>query len=469
MYKRKASWLKHLDFMILDVICLIFAYTLSYMIRHNSGIPYGDLLYQRMCMILAIVSVMAGGLLENYKNILQRGYYKEFRAVFQHVVIVAGGVLAYMFFVKASASYSRIAYGQLFVIGSVFIYAERILWKNLIRKRVAKSRSLPRVLVVADKVSMEKCLKTLLGKKYTSYRLVGCVVYDADLAGTVICGVPVVCSFDEIISYARKNILDEMLIQPSGHEEEFENVIQEFIRMGITVHIGVSRIFGNLPNKTTGKFGDYAVLTSTIQKVRIRQLFIKRLMDIGGSIAGLCITGIALIIVGAIIKIQSPGPVFFSQTRVGKNGRKFRIYKFRSMYLDAETRKKELMEQNKMQGFMFKMDDDPRITPIGKFIRKTSIDELPQFWNILKGDMSLVGTRPPTVDEFEQYDTHHRVRLSIKPGLTGLWQVSGRSDIVDFEEVVKLDEQYIREWNLGLDIKILWQTVLVVLRGQGSV
>ena len=137
--------------------------------------------------------------------------------------------------------------------------------------------------------------------------------------------------------------------------------------------------------------------------------------------------------------------------------------------MDAEERKKELMKENKMNGLMFKMDDDPRIIPIGKFIRKYSIDEFPQFWNVLKGDMSLVGTRPPTVDEYEQYDLHHKVRLSIKPGLTGMWQVSGRSDITDFEEVVALDNKYIREWSIWLDIKILIETLGAVLGSKGSV
>ena len=145
MYKRKAGWLKHLDFMLLDVVCLLLAYTLSYIIRHNGGNPFEDFLYQRMCMILVITSVMVGVLFESYKNILQRGYYKEFRSVLLHLVIVAGEVLAYMFFMKESASYSRIMYAQLFVFGGVFIYAERILWKSVLRKRIGTSRILPRV------------------------------------------------------------------------------------------------------------------------------------------------------------------------------------------------------------------------------------------------------------------------------------------------------------------------------------
>ncbi len=142
------------------------------------------------------------------------------------------------------------------------------------------------------------------------------------------------------------------------------------------------------------------------------------------------------------LKLESPGPLFFKQKRVGRMAVCFYIHKLRSMYMDAEERKKELMAQNEMNGLMFKMQDDPRITKVGKFIRKTSIDELPQFFDVLRGDMSLVGTRPPTLDEYKQYESHHKRRLSMKPGITGLWQVSGRSDIEDFEEVVKLDVQY---------------------------
>jgi len=139
------------------------------------------------------------------------------------------------------------------------------------------------------------------------------------------------------------------------------------------------------------------------------------------------------------------------------------------MYPDAEARKQELMEKNKIKdGMMFKMDNDPRIFPFGHFIRKHSLDEFPQFWNVLKGEMSLVGTRPPTVDEYARYDFHHLSRLSTKPGLTGLWQVSGRSEVVDFEKVVRLDTEYISEWSLGLDVRIVWETVKVVISGSGG-
>lgn len=182
-----------------------------------------------------------------------------------------------------------------------------------------------------------------------------------------------------------------------------------------------------------------------------------------------------------IIRKESPGPVFFKQERVGKNGKKFQIYKFRSMYLDAEERKKELMAQNRIgDGMMFKLDWDPRIIGakilpdgthkkgIGNFIREHSLDEFPQFINVLKGEMSLVGTRPPTVDEWEKYEYHHRARLAAKPGITGMWQVSGRSNITNFEEVVRLDTKYISEWSLGLDIKILFKTFAVFFQKDGA-
>ena len=196
-------------------------------------------------------------------------------------------------------------------------------------------------------------------------------------------------------------------------------------------------------------------------------------MDIAGGVVGCLITGLLYVVVAPCIYIKSPGPIFFSQVRVGKNGKKFKLYKFRSMYMDAEKRKKELMEQNRVKGgMMFKIDNDPRIIGgekgIGGIIRKYSIDEFPQFWNVLKGDMSLVGTRPPTVDEWEKYDLRHRVRLATKPGITGMWQVSGRSDITDFEEVVRLDREYFVGWWIGLDVRILVKTVGVVLLRRGA-
>ena len=215
-------------------------------------------------------------------------------------------------------------------------------------------------------------------------------------------------------------------------------------------------------------FGTTSVIRLSPRLFTDGELLIKRLMDICGAIVGCLICILFGIVVAPIIFLEDPGPIIFKQKRVGRNGKYFYIYKFRSMYQNAEERLKDLQSQNEMQGFMFKMKNDPRITKIGKILRKTSIDELPQFFNVLEGSMSLIGTRPPTVDEYNQYSAHHKRRISIKPGITGLWQVSGRSEITDFEEIVRLDCFYIDHWSIAADIKILLKTFGAVFTGKGS-
>lgn len=198
-------------------------------------------------------------------------------------------------------------------------------------------------------------------------------------------------------------------------------------------------------------------------------LVLKRLGDLALALLGLVAMGLTALIIYPIVQQQSPGPIFFSQKRVGKNGRLFRMYKFRSMYLDADKKKADLLAQNDAtSSLIFKLTNDPRIFPFGQVMRQWSIDELPQFINVLKGEMSVVGTRPPLINEYEQYELHHFKRLTMKPGITGPWQVGGRSNIRDFEEVVRLDTAYIDHWSLWLDIKILLKTVQVVLQREGS-
>ncbi|WP_246055418.1 sugar transferase [Pseudalkalibacillus caeni] len=197
-------------------------------------------------------------------------------------------------------------------------------------------------------------------------------------------------------------------------------------------------------------------------------LFMKRLMDIMGASIGLILLAPLLFIVAFFIKFEDPkGKVFFKQSRVGKNGEMFSMYKFRSMIMNAEKQLGSLMDKNETTGAMFKMKNDPRVTKVGRFIRKTSIDELPQLWNVLKGDMSLVGPRPPLPREVEQYNEYHLQRLLVIPGCTGLWQVSGRSDI-GFEEMVELDLKYIKQRNIGFDILLIFKTVFVLFGSKNA-
>jgi lipopolysaccharide/colanic/teichoic acid biosynthesis glycosyltransferase len=287
---------------------------------------------------------------------------------------------------------------------------------------------------------------------------------------------------DDTIAKLTHGWVDEVFLLQAENMELPSKLMESLFRMGITVNYSITSISdGRWPITEMKNLGPYRVLSSSVSPASAGEMALKRLADIIGGLIGCIITMIVFIFLAPVIYIKSPGPIFFSQNRVGQNGKTFRMYKFRSMYMDAEKRKQELMAKNKIDSdMMFKMDDDPRIIGsekkdkhgrpkgIGNFIRKYSIDELPQFYNILKGNMSLVGTRPPTIDEWEKYDLGHRIRMSIKPGLTGLWQVSGRSGITDFEEVVRLDREYIENWNLMLDIKIILKTIVVVFKGSGA-
>lgn len=192
----------------------------------------------------------------------------------------------------------------------------------------------------------------------------------------------------------------------------------------------------------------------------------KRLIDILGAILGLMVTALLIIPIAVITSVDDPGPIFYSQIRCGLQGKPFRIWKFRSMVVNAEQLKH--LVKNQAQGHIFKCDEDPRVTRVGRFLRRTSLDEFPQFWNVLWGEMSLVGTRPPTPDEVMHYEPHHWERLRVKPGITGEWQVNGRSSIKDFETIVSMDVDYQRKWSVAYDLRLMMKTILVVLKKSGA-
>jgi exopolysaccharide biosynthesis polyprenyl glycosylphosphotransferase len=197
-------------------------------------------------------------------------------------------------------------------------------------------------------------------------------------------------------------------------------------------------------------------------------LVLKRIVDVTGSLCGLVVLAPLMLLIAALVKATSRGPAVFVQERCGLGGRVFRFYKFRTMDVNAEARKAELAHLNEMRGPVFKIARDPRLTRVGSILRKTSLDELPQLWNVLKGDMSLVGPRPPTEDEVEMYSTRQAQRLSVMPGITGLWQVSGRSDIVDFERWIELDLEYAAKWSVAFDLRIMLKTIVVVVLARGA-
>ena len=454
---------------ILDLLCMSVGFFLGIFIRHgNFSCMNTFSVYREVYVVLAISIIANAFFFRPYEDIFRRGFWVEFINVVKCLCVQMGIAVVYMFLVQSSSNYSRLAFAYAVVSISVLTYVGRLLAKTFLKNIVEKSVNRKKLLVVTTSENAEKLLNSSKNEVEFNYQISALAIMDKDMVGQTIAGVPVTASEETLYDDARLTVVDSVLIALEPENPYFKATVNLFHVMGVEVNISLADYNLGIPNQQIVKMGDLTVLSGNLQKAALGDTIAKRTLDIIGGLVGLILTGLFTLIVGPAIMIESPGPIFFSQTRIGKNGRRFKIYKFRSMYMDAEERKKELMEQNKMSGLMFKMDDDPRITKVGKFIRKTSIDEFPQFWNVLKGDMSLVGTRPPTEDEFKQYKARYKKRLSMKPGITGLWQVSGRSSITDFEDVVKLDVQYIENWSFGMDLKILLQTVLVVLKHDGA-
>ena len=369
-----------------------------------------------------------------------------------------------------NAEASRGVYFCIALVNMCLYFGMHIIIKYYLLHVYRNKRANNQVFLVTTAERVEEVIADADHSGDWIHRLASIAIIDENQIGKWYHGVPVVATYDNMFQYVKEQIVDEVFISvPYETGDSLAEVVNRFEDMGATVHVTIEILnkFDDY-HKTFNMLGNIPGVTFSNQSYDWKMLMIKRVMDIAGSIVGLVITAVVTVFLAPPLLIESPGPLFFAQKRVGKNGRFFKIYKFRSMYKDAEERKKELESQNEMNGLMFKMKDDPRITKVGKFIRKTSIDELPQFFNVLKGDMSLVGTRPPTVDEFKQYESHQKRRLSAKPGITGLWQVSGRNEITDFEDVVKLDVQYIDNWSLGLDIKIILKTIKVVFEKGGE-
>ena len=469
----KNRWFKHFDFMLLDMVVIELTYLLVCYLRMKNNWYLFTNLYRSMQVFVVLVDFIIICAIPVHKNILKRKVHQELWESMKNVSILVMALMLYLYFQQQTYFFSRSVFTFFWILASILIWLERSLYKIFVRKQLLKKGSLPLMLLVTDSTRMNETIAKMKRHSENRFILKSVVLTDyrkitAQAAEDKVPSVNIIGDCEAMFEYLKDHVIDEIMLDVDDTKLA-EKLTQELMITGVTVHINLVRAFGELPNQMIERVGGLTVMTSSVHVASPIQLLLKRVMDIAGSLVGLLITGIAFIIFAPIIYVQSPGPIFYSQLRVGKNGKKFKIYKFRSMYPDADKRKAELMKDNKMDGLMFKMDNDPRIFPIGRVMRKLSIDELPQFYNILKGDMSLVGTRPPTVDEWEQYSPHHRARLCAKPGLTGMWQVSGRSDITNFEEVVELDMKYIREWNLFLDIKLLFKTVQVVLTGQGSV
>lgn len=453
-----------------DILCITLSYYLASYIRYeNIHFDYKGQLFLLVYVVIVLFCVLYEMIVNYSRDFVKRGYLVEFMAVTKYNLLMLVVIGSALFLLKEADNFSRLFFGYFIIVNEVITFSVHIGTKKYLQKHYQSSGKRLKTLVITDMTCAHKLMEELLDKIDFMHEVTSVLIWDQELTGDNINGIPVIAHSGSYMDAIKLMPLDEVFIYlPDESRDTVGQLIMNFEMMGVVCHYNID--VGNLDSKarTVGSIAGFTVISYSMTEIDYNKRMLKRGMDIIGAVIGIVITAIFFPFVAVAIKIESKGPVLFSQKRVGKNGRVFCIYKFRSMYIDAEQRKQELMKQNEVKGLMFKIENDPRITKVGRFLRKTSIDELPQFFNVLKGDMSLIGTRPPTLDEYEKYNFYYKRRLSMTPGLTGLWQVSGRSEITDFDDVVKYDLEYIDNWSLTLDLKILLQTIGVVLLRKGS-
>lgn len=323
------------------------------------------------------------------------------------------------------------------------------------------------VLVVGTGPQGEKMARLLQEHQAWGFRLAGFVALEKGQESPLP-GVPVVGTLEDLERFVQETVVDEVLVAlPLGQLAKLENTIARCQEAGVRVRVVLAAFPHLRPRVEVEALGDEALLTLAPAPIAPLPLFCKRLLDVGVALVGLALFAPFFPLLALAIKLDSPGPVFFRQWRCGLRGRRFLLYKLRTMVENAEALRPQLAHLNVMDGPVFKAPRDPRVTRVGRFLRRFSLDEVPQLWNVLKGDMSLVGPRPPLPEEVAHYEPWQRRRLAMKPGLTCLWQISGRTEL-SFAQWMALDLAYIDSWSLALDLKILVKTIPAVLRGRGA-
>ena len=473
MNRRRRSFVINL-LMGLDGIAIAVSFVLAYALRDKFIFPGLSPLLPFSVYFPYLGTVLAVWLLllrstKNYSFIKKRIGCNSRMEIFLKLILVEVVGLAFfamvLFFLRDNLI-SRTFLGYFGAVNYVFLGGIRVLAQAYFRRINQVKKYHRRVLVLGGREEVEQFIEVQAEKPELLLDIV--TLPDPNPPSLFAWNKKEWQSFNErALEFIFNNVVDEVLFVFHDLKlSKISSIVNTCGRLGIMVNVVLDISTINTRKTEIDIVGPYNIISFQSYDYSPPQRFFKHLIDIVAGIVGSFIFCILAIFIAPLIKITSSGPVLFRQTRKGKNGREFQLLKFRTMYADAEEKKKKYEEQNEMDGHIFKIKDDPRVTSFGRFLRKTSLDEFPQFINILKGEMSLVGTRPPTVDEFNSYEIRHRRRLSIRPGLTGLWQVSGRSKIFKFEDIVKLDTDYIDNWTLWLDIKIILKTFTVLFSGR---
>ena len=422
-----------------------------------SALPWQE--YLGFFFLYAIVIVM---FLENQKHyhLLNTCSAAEESVGVARAVFFATLLIAAVIYLSGAKSISRLVVGFSGLLNISTLVLWRLWRRQVIERRVAQGEALKTVLIVgAGPVGQG------LAEYFRNNRQLG-VLVKGFLDSSPPPGVEVLGTVAELADVARANFVDEIFIAETGDRETVKRAAIEARRNHIGVLVIPDLYDGLGWGAPVEHVGDVPAISLHREPIPVVGLMVKRVMDVAVSAAALVLLSPVLAAIALAIKLDSPGGVLYRSQRVGKKGRTLWCYKFRTMGTDADARKEELREKNERQGPIFKMDNDPRVTRLGRWLRKYSLDELPQFWNVLKGEMSLVGPRPHTLDDYEQYSLDHLRRLDVTPGLTGLWQVRARREPM-FEKAVALDVEYIENWSIWLDLKIILETIPSVFKGTG--
>ncbi|MBP6684302.1 MAG: sugar transferase [Leucobacter sp.] len=353
-------------------------------------------------------------------------------------------------------------------VGLTLLLLGRWGWRKRLHQQRRRKLNAYRTLLIGERRKSSDVARLLRSNTLAGFDIVGVVTTDPDEAD-ILPGVPVVTTYDNLLGTVERFDIDTLIVTSADAltPRRLRKLGWELEPMGVNLIVATALTDVAGPRIHTRPVAGLPLIHVESPQFQGWRYLAKRALDIVGSIVGIILTSPILILIPILIRIDSPGPVFFSQKRLGLRGRQFTMYKYRSMHVDAEEARAELLEQNEGNGLLFKMREDPRVTPFGRFIRRHSLDEIPQLFNVLKGDMSLVGPRPPLPQEAEGYEQWMHRRMFVRPGISGLWQVSGRSDL-DWDESVRLDLYYVENWSMMGDLLILWRTVRAVVRGDGA-
>lgn len=468
MLKERAGIIKKAN-ILSDAALIVVSFVVSFDIRVRFG-DLEELGYYTWVLLVAVPVWLY--LLERYGFYASQRMSSPWKLLrsLAKVTVIGGVITSSAIFLLHPEGFSRGFFVTFLILCFIFLALEQLVVRLGLRLLRLEGYNYRNILLVGTGSSALRIINLIENNKWWGLNVVGVVRCDSTKPAAAF-GYAVLGEIADLVEICKTAPIDEVIFCDSSEQcrGDLAAYISELHLMGITTRTVLNLYYQFDCQKELGMLhNEVPLLTFHPVSLDLNQLFFKRCLDIVGATCGLAVSALLFPFIALALKLESPGPLFFGQTRVRENGRTFTCWKFRSMYQDAEERKKDLMHLNEMNGAIFKIKDDPRVTKVGAFLRKTSLDELPQFWNVLKGEMSLVGTRPPTPAEVNNYETWQRKRICIKPGITGLWQVSGRNRITNFDDVVRLDLEYIDSWSLMMDLRLILRTLKVVIFREGA-